>query len=326
MRKKSIVGSGFLSLFIAGIMTVPGYAQTLDLVKTATGENYSIGPGDVIDVTISKNEQLSKSGLRVSDAGTVQLAMLDEDVLIACQTEREAADTIREKYRKYLVNPYVNVAVKEFNSNPVALIGAVRNPGRFQMQRPMRLLELLSLVNGPAEKAGDTVEIIRSTERRYCSGGSLVSNNSDELISLPLTEALKGVESANPYLKAGDIVRLVEMDSAMAYVHGNVRTAVAVRVADSVTLSQAIAMAGGLTSGADSSQIKIRRQVPNSVNRREIVVNLKAINSGKADDLVLEASDIVDVPGPSGGKKIWKGLVDRLLPSITSLPTRIIPF
>ncbi|HMJ09552.1 MAG TPA: polysaccharide biosynthesis/export family protein, partial [Pyrinomonadaceae bacterium] len=108
---------------------------------TSAPGNYKIGAGDVIDVTLDNNDTLSRRAIRVSNQGTIQLAMIDSDVVAACRTERELADQIRDRYKKYLLNPHVTVAVKEFNSNPVAVIGAVNGPGRFQLQRPVRLLE-----------------------------------------------------------------------------------------------------------------------------------------------------------------------------------------
>ncbi|MEJ7709640.1 MAG: SLBB domain-containing protein [Pyrinomonadaceae bacterium] len=69
------------------------------------------------------------------------------------------------KYRKYQRNPQVDVFVKEFQSQPVALIGAVDKPGRFQLQRRMRLLELLTFAGGPLERAGGRIHLIRTEAR-----------------------------------------------------------------------------------------------------------------------------------------------------------------
>ena len=149
-------------------------------------------------MVVTNNETLSRTGLRVSDQGTIQLPMLEEDILAACQTEKQLAEQVKEKYRKYLVSPYVSVSVREFNSNPVAFIGAVQSPGRFQIQRPTRLLELLTLVNGPSARAGRTIEIIRVQNRPYCEDGKLVVNvePSEDLISLSLADTLKGADDA----------------------------------------------------------------------------------------------------------------------------------
>ena len=142
--------------------------------QSSVSENYRIGPGDIIDITVSKNDALSRSGVRVTNTGTIQLAMLDQDMPAACMTERELADTIRDRYKKFLIEPHVNVTVREFNAIPVAVIGAVNSPGRFQMQRTVRLMELLTYVNGTAATAGKTVEIVRDPGRPYCEDDKLV--------------------------------------------------------------------------------------------------------------------------------------------------------
>jgi polysaccharide export outer membrane protein len=107
---------------------------------------------------------------------------------------------------------------------------------------------------------------------------------------------------------------------------GNVRSAAAINLKDPVSLSQAVAMAGGLVGGADAERIKLRRQVPNSINREELIVNLKAINQGKADDILLVPNDIIDVPGPSGSRKILQTILRTIIPTVTQLPMTVIRY
>lgn len=290
------------------------------------GQNYRIGPGDVIDVSVSKNETLSRSGLRVGNDGTIQLAMLDENIPAACRTERELADAVKELYRKYLVNPFVNVAVREFNASPVAVIGAVNSPGRFQLQRQFRLVELLALVNGPSASAADSAEILRYGNIAYCDGSRLITpaTSREELLSVKLEDAFKGGDSANPIIMAGDIVRVPAADELNAYIQGLVKSTTPISLKEPVTLTQAIAMAGGVTDGAQLDKVVIRRPIPGSINRTDILVNVKDIRRGKRDDVLLEPNDIVDVPGPTGAKKIFNDIFKKIVPTVTQLPLRVI--
>lgn len=325
--QNKISGLFLLTLFVTfpcvSVKTVSG--QTTDAATAAAvPENYRIGPGDVIDVVVGKNEVLSRAGVRVTNAGTIQLAMLDGDVPAACRTERELADEIRDKYKKYLLNPYVNVAVKEFNSTPIALIGAVNSPTRLQLQRPTRLLEVLTIGNGPSAAAGKSVQIIRNTNA-YCEQTVLKSNekSADELITLPLAETLKGGEQANPFLQAGDIIRVVEAEQTQAYIVGNVKSAMTINLKEPVTLTQAVAMAGGTTPDAQIEKVKISRRMPNSLDKTDVFVNLKEIGKRKSEDVLLEPNDIVEVPGPSGSKKFLKDVFRAIVPTLTRIP--IIP-
>ncbi len=287
---------------------------------------YRIGAGDVLDVLVSNNDALSRRGIRVNNRGMIQLAMLDTDILAACRTERELADDIRERYKKYLVQPHINVAVKEFNSTPVAVIGAVNSPGRFQLQRPVRLLEMLTFVNGPSVAAGRTLQMIRSPRALIgCESPEQVENDPDEseLVVFALGDILKGSEEANPFVQSGDIIRIP--DAEQAFIHGNIRNAMAINLKEPVTLSQAIVMAGGLARDAQIEKIKIVRREPGSTAKKEIIANLKEIRKQGSEDIFLQPNDLVEIPGPTGTKKIFNDIIRTIVPAITQLPLRVIP-
>lgn len=301
------------------------WAQQTD--QLSANENYKIGPGDVIDVVVSKNETLSRTGIRVSHLGTIQLAMMDTDMAAACLTERQLADAIREKYRKYLVDPHVMVSVREFNSNAVAVIGAVNSPGRFQLQRAIRFAELLTFVNGTTPNSGRTAEIMRSGRKSYCEGTQLVTptDGEEDLISVTIADAFKGGDQANPIIVPGDIIRIPDANQVNAYIQGNVRNSLTINLREPVTLTQAIAMAGGPAAGAEMEKVRIRRQIPGSVNRNEMLANVKAINQGKTDDILLQPNDIIEVPGSTGAKRVFQTIYRTIIPGMTQLPIRVIP-
>lgn len=311
---------GVLSLFV--LATSASISAQDSIVQNS---NYRIGPGDVIDVNVSQSSQLTRTGVRVNNEGMIQLPMLDEDIQAGCRTERELAEQVKEKYKKFLLNPYITVAVQQFNSNPVAVIGAVNTPGRFQLQRPIRLNELLTWVNGPAERAGSSLEILRNRSMPFCDGPQLIfaSGVGDELITLNLADTFKGTEGSNPYVRAGDIIRVVDAEIKTAYVVGNVRNATAISLKEPVSLTQAVAMAGGLAPEARADKIVIRRVLSGSVNRTEIAANLKEINLRKANDILLQQNDIVEVPGPK--PNIFKDIMKTIVPTLGSLPVRVIP-
>lgn len=313
------------AFLIVGILacSIFGQETNVEEERSSRSPNYRIGPGDVIDVVVGQNPTLTRLGIRVNNEGRIQLPMIEEDLSAACSTERELSERIREKYKKYVIDPDVIVAVKEVNSNPVAVIGAVASPGRFQLQRPVKVLELLTLVNGVSDKAGNNIELIRNRSQPYCDGHDLMiaGNAGDELISINLADTLKGVEEANPYVRAGDIIRVAEYEQARAYVTGSVRNPSAIDLTEPITLTQAIAMSGGFASGAQSDKIMIRRQIAGSVNRSEMTVSLKEINQRKRDDVVLRPNDIIEVAGPGKLSAFFR----TLIPSITQLPLRVIP-
>ncbi len=291
-------------------------------------ENYRVGIGDVLRVTVVKQTLLSVDAARVGNDGTIRLPMIEEAIPAACQTESELAETIGKRYKKYLLEPQIYVAVREFNANPVTLVGAVVTPARVQLQRPVRLLELLAVGNGPAPNAGKNIQIIRTLNSRRCgsSQSQAVQTTADaaeartqEMISLPLAEVLKGDDKFNPYVESGDIVRLTEAKIEQAFIVGNVKSAVIINLKEPTTLTKAIAMAGGTASGANLEKVKILRQLPDSLSKTETIVNLKEINSRRREDMWLEPNDIVEVPGPSGTRKLLREIFRSTIPIATGI-------
>ncbi len=286
---------------------------------------YRIGPGDVIDITVSKNEILSRGAVRVNNEGMIQVPMLEADIPAACKTERELASEIRERYLKFMHNPHVYVSIREYNSQPVAVLGAVNAPGRFQFQRRVRLLELLTFVNGPSDRAGRTIQIIHTGSIMRCETppDELADNVSGAFITYTLEDTLQGHDPANPFVQPGDIIRVTEAEQL--YVIGNVKTALTIMLKEPVTLSQAIARAGGTLPDSKLDKVRIlRQQSPGSMKKTEIIVNLKAINKRQQEDVPLQANDVVEVPGASGGTKFLKDLLRTVVPTVTNLPMRVI--
>lgn len=281
---------------------------------------YRIGPGDLLSINILDRPKISSDAIRVDGRGMIQMPLVDGNIQAACRTESELAKDIAARYVEYLKNPNVSVFVKDYQSQPVAVIGAVNKPGQFQLQRRVRLLEMLSFAGGPAERAGTNVQIIH-TSSVLCNGPEAAAPQSDSSAfdSFNLNELLSGDDKSNPYVQTGDIVSLPTADQA--FVVGNVFRPSAIPLKEPVTVSQAIAMAGGILPSTKSDQIRIIRQVSKTKAKEEIQVDLKAITQRHAVDIILQAYDIVDVPS-SGTKLFLKGLAGAVAPAMTR---RVIP-
>jgi len=195
--ERALAGLGITILCFAPILAQSPTSTRDD--APATVRNYRLGPGDVIRVSVLKEDLLTQDGLRIANDGTIRLPMLDGPIQAGCLTEAQLSANITEKYRKYILNPQVYVSVKEFNAFSVAVIGAVNAPGRFQLQRPTRLLEILTLVNGLATSAGQEVQIMRTGQVASCDDadrpqGGMISNDdpSPEILSINISDVLNG--------------------------------------------------------------------------------------------------------------------------------------
>jgi polysaccharide export outer membrane protein len=142
------------------------------------------------------------------------------------------------------------------------------------------------------------------------------------LDNFKLEDTMNGEEKSNPYVRPGDVITIPEAEQA--YVVGNVLRPSAVPLKDRITVSRAIAMSGGLMPDTKTDRVRIVRQPPGSTAKTEIFVDLKAIDRQRAEDVVLQAGDIVDVP-TSGAKRLLRSLLGAVVPSIAQLPVRIIP-
>jgi len=288
---------------------------------TLSSERYRIGPGDVLEVRLYKLPDLSREALRVEESGTIRMPLIEQDIQAACRTENELAKEIASRYLPLMRNPQVDVFVKEYHSRPVAVIGAVNTPGRFQLQRRIRLLDLLSFAGGPAERAGGNIQVVHSSSYPSCETMQLESRNDLGISIFKLRDTLAGNGRSNPYVRPGDVITVLDVEQI--YVLGNVMKPSNFPLRERITLSQAIAMAGGTLPDSQSDRVRILRQKPDGVNKEELVVNLKAITKRQAPDVVLQANDIVEVPTASG-RRFLRNILEGVVPGIARFPVRVI--
>jgi polysaccharide export outer membrane protein len=287
----------------------------------AQDDRYRIGPGDVLDIRVYNRPQLSREAVRVEGNGMIRMPLIENDIQAGCLTEGELAKEISTRYLKYYKNLQVDVFIKEYHSKQVAVIGAVNEQSRFELQRRVRLLELLTYAKGPSTKAGQTINIIHSTAASPCKQQEQ-SEETAAFASYKLSDVLQGDPKSNPYLEAGDIVTLPEADQV--YVVGNVFMPLTISLKEPITLTRAIAMAGGLKQDTRKDKIRVLRQEPGTTIRKEITVDLDAIEKKRSEDLALAPNDIIDVP-TSAGKSFLRSLVQGVVPGVGQLPVRVVP-
>jgi len=287
-------------------------------VKSPNDDAYRIGSGDVLEIRVFNRPQLSRDAVRVDNRGLIRMPMIDTEIQAACRTEAELATEIANLYLPLQRHPQVDVFIKEYTSKPAAVLGAVDKPGQFQLQRRVHLLELVSLAGGPTERAGTRVIVAHAEESAACES---IEQRSSGFDSFDLNNLLKGEASSNPLVRAGDIITIQE--AQQVYVVGDVFRPTTIPLKEKVTLSQAVAMAGGVLPDAKKQSVRILRQIPGASSKTEIVVDLDAISKRKANDPELLANDIVEVP-TSTGKHILRSLISAVAPAASSLPIRVV--
>jgi len=312
--------------------TIASAAATASVSRA--DERYRIGPNDVLDVRVFNRPQLSRDAIRVDGRGMIRMPLIEDEIQAACRTEGELGREIATRYLKYQRNPQVDVFIKEYQSQPVAVIGAVNQPGRFQLQRRVRLLELLTFAGGPADRAGRNIQIVHTAPPSICEAPATTATASEpitnltndalaqSLVAFKLTDTLSADDKSNPYVRPGDIVSVLDADQI--YVTGNVLKPSIIALKEPITVTRAIATAGGTLPDTKSDRVRIIRQLPGSTSKTEIYVDLKAIDKRRAEDVALLPNDIVDVPA-SGAKKFLRTLIGGGAAGLSQLPVRVIP-
>ncbi|MDX6577444.1 MAG: polysaccharide biosynthesis/export protein [Blastocatellia bacterium] len=315
--RQIIYRSALIAMISACVLAGTSYAQ-----PAAQAQRYRIGAGDVLDIHILNRPQLSRDAVRVEGDGMIRMPLIDGEIQASCKSEGELANEIAKLYLRYYRNPQVDVFVKEYHAREVALIGAVNEQGRYQMQRRLRLLELLSFAKGPSDKAGQTINIVRGPRTDLCGNNGDPVADEGGFISLRLNDTLRGEEKANPYVQSGDIVTIPEAEQV--YVVGNVYSPKSLALKEPISVSRAIAMAGGPLRDSKTDHIHIIRQVPGAGGKSELYVNLRSIARKEAEDVMLQPNDIVEVQ-ESTGKSVIRSLLGAVAPSVAQLPVRVIP-
>ena len=218
-------------------------------VSRVAGQDYLVGPGDVLSVTVYDNDDL-KTKVRVSSNGTIVMPLLGQ-----VNVNKLSVSAITEKLTHllasgYIVNPQVNVFVDEFRSKKVVILGNVRNPGLVELNGPTTFLELVSKAGGFDKDAGDTATIKRKVAGK------------DDVTVINLVSLVKGGDmSQNVQINDEDTVYIAS--AGMCYVTGEVTKPGTYPCGEDSTVLKLIALAGGFNGKAAKSSINVVRMVDN---------------------------------------------------------------
>ena len=189
------------------------------------------------------------------------------------------------------------------------MIGSVKNPGVHQIEGRKTLIEILSLAGGLTDDAGYSVKITRRMEYGRIPLQSAVDDPTKQFSVAEV--GIKGIMQAsdpveNIIIQPYDVIAIPHGE--MIYVTGNVGHAggFVLHERESLSVLQALSLAGGLGHAASPQNARILRQSSPSTNRNEIAVDLKKIMAAKASDVPLRADDILFVPDSAPKKAITR--------------------
>jgi protein involved in polysaccharide export with SLBB domain len=283
--------------------------------------------GDLIDVDIVGSTEFDWRGILTPEGFLNGVDFVEEPIYALCRSEEQVANDIANGYKKILRNPQVIVRVVDKNGRAVSyLYGAVKKPHRFQIQRPVRLNELIIISGGIDEKASGEIQIIRSStlncEKETLNKEESAKEIGSKVLKVKINDLIKGEKEANPFILNGDIITVKEAEPI--YVIGGVANPRQINARSQMTVSRAIASAGGFTKNADLKNIVVFRRVKNETIRIE--VDFSKIESKESEDLLLQKYDIVEIAQNGAEKRKFAPIVkvyDREVRTL-DMPLRII--
>jgi len=269
-------------------------------------KDYQVGPEDQLAIAIFGQDNLNRE-LRVNGQGEIAMPLVGV-VKVVGLTPGEIQNRLEELYNaRFLVNPQITVTVKEYRHQRVAVTGAVAKPGSYEIIGPRTLLEVLSLAGGfinqgyptgGGAQAGDVVDVIRhqNAPDMAITMKALATkpfSPKTETMVIDLRRLVSGQEpQLNIPVRNGDVVYVPF--AGTAYVLGGVRKPGNIGVKENITVSQAVAMAGGVDPILGTNSITVMRfdeqGKPISIN-----TNLNSIIARNDEDLPIKDHDVVVV-------------------------------
>ncbi len=268
------------------------FNQRLFKAAASLGEvEYRLGPGDVIQVSVFGVKELEDMEGELDSLGRVSLPLVGE-VKLGGLTLSESQKLITRVFSKYVLQPRVTLGIKEYHSYRVSVLGEVNKPDVYALKGGRTLLDVLAMAGGLRGSASHTVTLVRLGKERKSMIVDL-----DRLVS---NDDSKGGVKYNIVLEPGDVVYVPKAGSV--FVDGYVRRPGSFPLSTPITLTQAIALAGGMLNEASADRIAIYRMGEKG-KRYAIKVDLDKIRKGEMADPLLRDNDVVVVP--SSGMKLF---------------------
>jgi polysaccharide export outer membrane protein len=225
--------------------------------REVTGQDYVIGPRDVLKITVWSHPDLSQN-YNVSAEGTIVFPLVGE-VRASGLTEAQFGGKLARLLEKdYLVNPQVLVSVAEYRSKKVLVLGEVEKAGVYPLMGQTTILEVISRAGGFGKSAGKELVLVQPQQKVASAGQVVSSGNTIRRFSIEKIRA--GDTSENVFVEDGDTVFVPKVNSF--FVLGEVTKPGAYALEKETTVLEALTIAGGFTTKASPAGTKVIRKLP----------------------------------------------------------------
>ncbi|MFQ5915960.1 MAG: SLBB domain-containing protein, partial [Nitrospinota bacterium] len=266
---------------------------------------YKIGPGDVLELLLTKGFTQEKHTAIVQSDGTVTVTFFNAKVMGL--TTYQAAEEIHRILSPYYKQLSIEVLVKEYNSKKVAIFGAVKgNPGVYPLKGRTTLLDLLAAAGGPAPTANlDAVRLIRPGDISYTVNLNLLLANGTPARDVEIV------------LDTRDVVFVPSVEDKKVFALGEVKKPGVFPMVPNMRLSQLMAQAGGAKFTA---VLESARVIRGNLNSPEIIaVDFRSLleEGDVSQDIRLEVNDVVFLPRSAVGD--WNVFMEKIKPTLVNV-------
>jgi polysaccharide biosynthesis/export protein len=242
--------------------------------QTPSAGNYVIGPQDVLAINVFGQAGLTGK-FSVEADGTFSFPLVGR-VKAAGLTLREFEQELKKQLADgFFKNPQVSVAVEQYRSQRVFVVGEVRQPGPVPLTGGMTLIEALARAGSTMPSSSGEVVVVRQKDKKPITGPTLPDEKeASEVIRVSIRNLESGELSRNVELQDGDTIFVPRAESI--YVFGQVKNPGSYLIQKDTTVLQALSLAGGVTENAAMNRIRIVRLVDDKrtemrVSERDIV-------------------------------------------------------
>src|ERR1700728_2493877 len=262
-----------------------------------------VGPDDLLALSVYDSPELTRT-VRVDADGNIRLPMLKDPIQVRGMIPSQLESAIAKALTKgnVLVDPIVTVTIVEYQSRPVNVVGAVKNPLVFQATRPIPLLDAIARAGGIREDAGSDILVSRQVMQE--------GKPARVTQTIPVRKLIDNADpSLNVMLHGGEEVLVPE--ALRIYVVGNVKRpgAYPIRDDEETTILHMLALSEGLAPYSAKVAYVYRRAPGGS--RTEVPIELAKIMKRKSADVSLQANDILYIPD-NKGQRLTAQTIDRL--------------
>ncbi len=280
-----------------GREVVPNPPQSINSIRP----DYELGPNDQILIGVPQAQEINGRPFRVDSDGFLDLPLIGR-VHAAGLTVRGLETLLTTRLADYIREPQVTITVVQLRSEPVFFLGAFRVPGVYPLQGGRTLVEMLAAVGGLQPTASRRIKITRRAEYGTIPIASAVQDPARKLstVEISLDSLTQNINPAEDIvLKAYDIV--TSETAQPVYVSGEVTKPSAVPLGEqpSLSVTHALAEAGGFTQAANRGKARVLRPILGTSRLAEIDVDLDRIYEGKDNDFPLLPNDVLYVPRDS---------------------------